>query len=478
MKTFNNERVKNMRLFSSLNRDQKEAIGLLQIGTFLEYFDLMLYVHMAVLLNDIFFPKTDPHTASLLAAFAFCSTFIFRPIGAAIFGWMGDTIGRKSTIIVTTVIMSISCLLMANLPTYTQIGITATWIMIICRMAQGMSSMGEIIGAQIYVAESVRRPASYPAVAFVTIAASVGTTAALGVAALVTSFYLNWRLVFWIGALIAVVGSVARTRLRETPDFLEMKRQQLKRGLAEANKDLSEDERHVEQSQKTPGFLNSSIHSWKESVRFQTLISYFSICCGWPLFLYLGYIYFNPILKDTFGYSPAEIIRHNLLLSIFFLIPITSLALLSFKVHPLKILKVRGLCTLVLMLVLPFLITNLNTPLQVFMLQALIFLLTLDSVPAEAVFIYYLPIYKRFTLASFLFALSRALMYVITSFGMVYLGSYFGPYGLWFITLPITVAFLFGVRYFEGLERRAGHLSKDLVSNMPYKGGSVIEDTP
>src|SRR5471030_1993160 len=110
-----------MGLFSSLNREQKEAVGLLQIGTFLEYFDLMLYVHMAVVLNDLFFPKTDPHTASLLAAFAFCSTFVFRPIGALVFGWMGDNIGRKSTIIVTTVFMSLSCVVMANLPTYAQI---------------------------------------------------------------------------------------------------------------------------------------------------------------------------------------------------------------------------------------------------------------------------------------------------------------------------------------------------------------------
>src|SRR4029078_3416045 len=56
---------------ASLTREQKEAVGLLQIGTLLEYFDLMLYVHMAVLLNELFFPKTDPHTASLLTAFLF-----------------------------------------------------------------------------------------------------------------------------------------------------------------------------------------------------------------------------------------------------------------------------------------------------------------------------------------------------------------------------------------------------------------------
>lgn len=209
-----------MGLFSSLNREQKEALGLLQIGTFLEYFDLLLYIHMAVLLNELFFPKADPHTASLMAAFAFCSTYVMRPIGALIFGWLGDNIGRKSTIIITTVMMSLSCIVMANLPTYAQIGITATWVVTLCRIAQGMSSMGEIIGAQIYIAECIPRPASYPAVAFVSVAANLGGMVAVGIAALVTSSGLNWRTAFWIGAIVALVGAVARTRLRETPDFL------------------------------------------------------------------------------------------------------------------------------------------------------------------------------------------------------------------------------------------------------------------
>lgn len=123
-----------MKVLSGLNREQKEAIGLLQVGTFLEYFDLMLYVHMAVLLNELFFPKTDPHTTALLSAFAFCSTYVLRPFGALIFGYIGDNIGRKATVIITTTIMSISCIIMANLPTYAQIGIAASWIVTICRI--------------------------------------------------------------------------------------------------------------------------------------------------------------------------------------------------------------------------------------------------------------------------------------------------------------------------------------------------------
>ncbi len=150
---------------TSLTREQKQAVGLLSIGTFLEYFDLMLYVHMAVLLNKLFFESADPHTASLMTAFAFCSTYVFRPIGALIFGWLGDNIGRKSTVIITTVMMAFTCLVMANLPTYPQIGSMATWIVTICCIVQGMSSMGEIVGAGLYLTETINPPAQYASVA-------------------------------------------------------------------------------------------------------------------------------------------------------------------------------------------------------------------------------------------------------------------------------------------------------------------------
>ncbi|MFP3017425.1 MAG: MFS transporter [Candidatus Tisiphia sp.] len=142
----------------SLTREQKEAVGLLSIGTFLEYFDLMLYVHMAVLLNELFFEPTDPKTASVMSAFAFCSTYVLRPFGALLFGWIGDNYGRKHTVVITTFMMSISCIAMANLPTYAQIGITASWLVTICRIVQGLSSMGEVVGADIYVIEITKPP--------------------------------------------------------------------------------------------------------------------------------------------------------------------------------------------------------------------------------------------------------------------------------------------------------------------------------
>jgi len=180
----------------NLTREQKEAVGLLSIGTMLEYFDLMLYVHMAVLLNELFFPKTDAHTTALLSAFAFCSSFIFRPFAALLFGWLGDSIGRKATVIITTFLMSISCVIMANLPTYEQIGISAAWLVTLCRMLQGASSMGEVIGAELYLTETIKPPLQYFYVALMVVADKIGIFAALGVAFLVTSFGLNWRLAF------------------------------------------------------------------------------------------------------------------------------------------------------------------------------------------------------------------------------------------------------------------------------------------
>ena len=139
---------------TGLTRQQKESVFLLSIGTFLEYFDLMLYIHMAVLLNDLFFPQDDPAVAKILGAFAFASTFLFRPIGGFVIGRIGDKIGRKKTVMITTFVMAGCCVTMAALPTYAEIGITATVVMILCRALQGFSSMGEVTGAQLYVMES------------------------------------------------------------------------------------------------------------------------------------------------------------------------------------------------------------------------------------------------------------------------------------------------------------------------------------
>lgn len=439
-----------MSILGSLKREQKEAIGLLQIGTFLEYFDLMLYVHMAVLLNELFFPKTNPHTASLLTALAFCSTYVLRPFGALLFGYIGDNIGRKTTVIITTTMMAISCILMANLPTYAQIGISAAWIVTICRIVQGLSSMGEIIGAQIYVSEITKPPAAYPAVSFISAASAIGSMAALGVAALTTHCGFNWRIAFWIGAGIAVVGSIARTKLRETPEFVDMKLK-LKASIEQCKKKTQE-----------ARLLHKASTLYREKTSIHTLVSYFLIQCGWPITFYIVFMSFNPTLKEVYHYTSEDIILHNFLLTIVQVAQAFIWSITSFYIHPLKVLRVKGFVSLFLMGAMPIFLSNQLGILSLFFLQSFMLIFNIGEGPAQYVFIKHIPVYRRFIASSFIYALGRALTYIVTSFGIVYLVEWFSFWGTLFITLPSCASFLMSTRYFEKLEGLVPQKSVDL----------------
>lgn len=440
-----------MGILSGINRQQKEAVGLLSIGTFLEYFDLMLYVHMAVLLNELFFPKTDPNTAYLLSAFAFCSTFVFRPFGALIFGWLGDNISRKATVVITTIIMAFSCILMANLPTYAQIGISASWLITMCRVLQGMSSVGEIVGAELYLTEITSPPVQYPIVSIIAIFSVIGTVAALAVASLFTAFGLSWRIAFWVGAVIAVVGAVSRTALRETPEFADAKRR-LKKRYEKSNIDYKTIE-------DDPIF--------KESVNKKTALYLLLINCAWPACFYFAYIYCGNLLKESFGYNAEEIIHHNFVVSIIQLCGLVAVSFLSYTIYPLKILKIKLLIFSVGVFGCCYLLDNISSSAQLFLVQSFIVLFAVDTVPAVSIFFKHFPVFKRFTYSSLIYAVSRALMYIITSFGIIYLTQYFGNYGLLIVMIPISVACALGINHFENLEKQIG--------NYPLKSSRSVQ---
>ena len=417
-----------MRIRLGLTRRQKEAIGILQIGTFLEYFDLLLYVHMAVLLNELFFPQTDPHTQALLTAFAFCSIYIMAPVGALVFGYVGDRFGRKIVIIITTSMMAASCLILANLPTYSQIGITSTYMITLCRMLQGMAASSEATGAQIFITEITKPPVQYVAVSTIGISSSIGACTALGLASLVTSSQMGWRTAFLIGALVAVVGAIARFRLFETPEFMQM---QMKR---KENKIIKQ-ESVVE-----------------DKIAKKTLLAYFLIYCGCPLTFYLAFMYFAPVLKN-FGYTSEKIIVHNFVLCIIATMISTMFATMGYRMHPLKILRARGVGTLVLAVILPMAMVNVSSPPDIFFLQMLILLVGLEPMPADAIFIKYFPVLQRFKYVGLLGSLRMVVMFTGTSFGFVYLNESIGHWGLLVIMVPVTLGFLWGVNHFRKMEK-------------------------
>ena len=183
------------------------------------------------------------------------SYFLLLPFVLHIFvdlyGLIGyiDHLGRKSTVVITTLIMALSCFIVAILPTYAEIGVKAAWIVTMCRIAQGFSSMGETVGAELYLTELIKPPAQYPAVALTSVFTSLGGMGALFVVYLTITTGANWRYAFWIGTGIAMIGGLARTRLRETPEFADAKRR-VKNILEKANLDIGKLEENPLWNQK------------------------------------------------------------------------------------------------------------------------------------------------------------------------------------------------------------------------------------
>lgn len=443
--------MQNTQTFSTLTKIQKQAVWLLSLGTFVEYFDFMLYIHTAIFLNGLFFPKTDPFTAQLLLALSFCVSYVFRPFGALLFGYLGDKMGRKAMVVMSTTAMSLSCLTMFILPTYAQIGIASAWIMLICRASQGIFSQGEAVSAKLYLTETIKRPAVYPMVGLVAIAASFGAVSALGMASLTTSYGFNWRYAFLMGAGIAVIGAIARTRLLETPDFIQAKKViEITVGQTGIDK-------------KT--ITRQSIYNKK--IEKSLPIAFFLIQCSGPACFYLIYTYCASILTQVFNQTAVEIIHHNLAIAIIGTSSQIILIFLSYKLFPLKILKVQLMIFIGFILMCPYLLSHANMAFEIFLIQAAIAIFAVDILPAGPIFYSHFPIFKRSTYANLTYALSRTITSVIVSFGLIYLTKFFGYYGLLVLMLPILAGYAFGLRYFEKLELKTASLpdEKQLFSN-------------
>ena len=416
--------------------DAKKAIGILSIGTFLEYFDLMLYVHMAVLLNELFFPKTDPRTEALLAAFAFCSTYVLRPVGALFFGWLGDSIGRKATVIITTFMMALCCFVMANLPTYAQIGISAAYIVTACRVLQGMSSMGEIIGAELYLTETTSPPIQYVAVSITSTCSALGGFVALAVASVVTLDELNWRSAFYFGAIIAAIGIIARISLRETPEFVDAQLR-IKNTFKKASIGLGE--------------LKDNMLV-QEKVDKLATIALLIIQCAWPVCFYFAYIHCGSILKESFGYSGEEIIHHNFIVSIVQVLGFIVITILSYYVYPLKILKFKAGFLFIFILFSPYFLSHIDSPKTLMIIQSFVIFFALGTAPAIPIFYKHFPVFKRYTFASILYAIPRAIMPIIASLSFIFLAEIFGKYYLILVMAPVIIGYFLGVLYFEKLD--------------------------
>jgi len=203
-------------------------------GTAFEWYDFFVFGSLTAVIQKTFFSGL-PETAGIAAALAlFGAGFLFRPIGALVFGRIGDRVGRKGAFLVTVTLMGGATVAIGLLPSYAQVGILSPLLLLLMRIIQGFALGGEYGGAAIYVAEHAREGARGRSTGWVQTSAAFGLFAALLVI-LVTRLTLGatagptafdswgWRIPFLFSAGLLAISIYMRLKLSESPAFAAMK---------------------------------------------------------------------------------------------------------------------------------------------------------------------------------------------------------------------------------------------------------------
>jgi MFS family permease len=436
---------------TKLSKDQRKVVALLSVGTFLESFDFCLYLHMSVILNTLFFPPTeDPTLKSFLTSFGFASSFIFMPFGSVFLGYLGDRFGRSSIIVLTTIGMSLCCITLAALPTYAQIGITAAIVVTICRMLQSVTMIADSVGTEIYIAEAIKPPMQYPMVAYTEVFGALGNIVALGVGAIFTNIKFfsgsameySWRGAFLFGAAVGLVGAAARKSLKDAANF--------------SNRQAFFREKFSEVGIK----LDPNIKSLYSQNPGKNYIVYFLMICSQPVSMYFAYFYFGDLLAEKYDFSLGQVISNNLFVAFADFFGLMCLAQLSYKIHPLKLLKAKTIACLSIMAFFPFVMSFYPSSWVVLFFQCTVGMLAFDQLPATPIFYKYFPPFRRFTYSSFFLSSAQLVMYGALPICTAFLQRYYEYACVLLILIPTGLCFFCAVTFFERKEKENYKMSK------------------
>ena len=257
-------------------------------GTAFEWYDFFIFGSLTPVIAKVFLAGLDPTSALIAALALFAVGFAFRPLGAIIFGAMGDRVGRKATFLTTVSLMGGATFAIGLLPTYATAGIIAPILLVFLRICQGTALGGEYGGAAIYVAEHADNDKRGAATGWIQSSASIGLLAALGVivatrTALGTEAFdaWGWRIPFLASAILLIISLWMRIKLSESPTFAKLR-----------------DEGATSKAPLREAFAR------KESLK-QVLIAFFAIMCAQGAVWYFTFFYMQVFLEKSLGMPAA-----------------------------------------------------------------------------------------------------------------------------------------------------------------------------
>ena len=209
-----------------------KAIFIGSVGNLVEWYDFYAYTAFALYFAPAFFPNNDPVVQQLNVAVLFAATFLVRPLGGWLFGYIADHHGRRLSLTLSVLCMCFGSLIIAVTPTYASIGLAAPAILALARVIEGLSLGGEYGASATYLSEvaDAKHRGFYSSFQYVTLIG--GQLTAIIVLLLLQKVFLTadelkawgWRIPFVIGAMLAIVAAVMRRNLHETEAFEEAKK--------------------------------------------------------------------------------------------------------------------------------------------------------------------------------------------------------------------------------------------------------------
>jgi MFS family permease len=210
--------------------DFRRVIVAASVGNVIEWYDFYIFGSLAAVLSVKFFEQSHPVAALLSTIALFTAGFLIRPLGAFLFGWMGDRVGRKYTFLVTLSGMGLGTGAIGLIPTYESIGLTAAFLLFGLRMIQGLCLGGEYGGAITYVAEHVPDDSRGYYTGWLQTSPTLGIVVSLAVIIATRTYFGNqvfdewaWRVPFLVSFLLVAIAIYIRLQLQETPIFQEIK---------------------------------------------------------------------------------------------------------------------------------------------------------------------------------------------------------------------------------------------------------------